>query len=303
MTNGEIRSDARSNVMQFFWPLMGLLSAALLMALLISLLTSGALSILNGMLGGSIMKGSIVDSLLNSAAQVVCVLVMAPYCVGACRELMEMFRDNAPSAGRAWGWMKDSVKCSCAYKLVARLCLRALLIGLAATALQILAAMWLGQGGLAGTLELLTTDTDVLMELGSNSQLQLFVLICSLVELGAELIMLLYAPAVYLQAADVGRTAQECIKGSVDIVKSHFGSFLGMTIVVGLQCIAVGVAVVLVVMLLSSVLQFLSVLGIVVSLALVFLFAFTIGSYSAACTYLWARGKGEALGIPLEIVD
>lgn len=302
MTNGEIRSDARSNVMQFFWPLMGLLSLALLIAVVVALLTSGALAILQGMFGGvgTVEKESVIYSLLNQGAQLLCVLVLAPYCVGACREIMEMFRDNAPRASRPLEWMGDALKRSRSYNLVTRLLLRALLIGLAAAAIKFLLASWLGQSGGVDAGALLRMGTDHLMQVHNG---QAFVLITTLVDLGVDLIMLLYAPAIFLQAADLNRTAQECIQGGFEIVKSRYGSYLCMTIVIGLQTIAIGLVIGLAAVFLLAVFEFLSILAFIAVLAIEILFIFAIASYSAACTYLWARDKGAELGIALEIVD
>lgn len=300
-TNGEVRSWARTNVAQFFGQLIGLVAMATLLETLVSLVVSILILIVQGLFGSGILaKGTLMRTLADGGAQLLALYVLAPYLLGACRELMEIFRDNAPSASRALSWFKDPLKRAQARKLIGKLLLRILLIGLAGMAIQYLLAL-LANVDLLKVQMLLNIDAS---NQGPNFYLlgneRAFILLAGLVDFAAFLCMLIYVPALFFQAADVSRSPQQCITACIQRVKGAFGSYMGLVFVVELQSALVFVAVILLLVLITMIL---SVLGLVLTFVATLLLLFILIGYVGLAIYIWAREREEEGDPLLDIVD
>ena len=163
------------------------------------------------------LAASLVQLLLSLGST----YALAPYIVGCCRQVMEIFRNQTPSASGAFSWFRDPLKCRRAYGIMAGVCLLLLPLQLASWAANY---FW------------------VTPNLNPERLLQLPVVVSLLLSFLTGTWSGCLLPALFLQAADCGRTPMGCLKAGLGLFARHMGGLLGMQLVIYLQLLALAFA-------------------------------------------------------------
>ena len=97
----EIRANARFDLYQNMGALFKLYGVSLLLTVLISFVLQLLVNAL------SLQEGSLLEELISSLIAFLVAWLLAPYTIGANRQLLEMEQGGTPSYQKAWAWFRQ----------------------------------------------------------------------------------------------------------------------------------------------------------------------------------------------------
>ena len=228
--SSEIRANARFDLYQNMGALFKLYGVSLLLTVLISFVLQLLVNAL------SLQEGSLLEELISSLIAFLVAWLLAPYTIGANRQLLEMEQGGTPSYQKAWAWFRQGAWNRNASSLVFIIQAWALALTLASKLFDLF--LWplvfsepfssnlLFQDlSIANVLSLPTLASSLVASRGS---LLLGLLLQLAVAILVQLVLLLFLFAPYLQAADPLRPPKECLRAGIALAKEHFWPLVGM---------------------------------------------------------------------------
>ena len=263
--SSEIRANARFDLYQNMGALFKLYGVSLLLTVLISFVLQLLVNAL------SLQEGSLLEELISSLIAFLVAWLLAPYTIGANRQLLEMEQGGTPSYQKAWAWFRQGAWNRNASSLVFIIQAWALALTLASKLFDLF--LWPLVFSVPFSSNLLFQDLSIANVLSlptlasslvaSRGSLLLGLLLQLAVAILVQLVLLLFLFAPYLQAADPLRPPKECLRAGIALAKEHFWPLVGMFLVLNIQM----VVFLLVVLIPCLLLTFLPVLGVFLYLA------------------------------------
>ena len=264
MSGGELRQWARSAISQHWGALVRMGLLLLLLFLPFTLLESAVPSFFPK----NPLTASLVQLLLSLAGA----YLLGPYTLGICRQLMEIFHNQTPTADGAFSWFRDPLKRRQAYGTMALFLLLGLPMHLVNWAVNYFCIPPIASPGqISGAAWFLTFGVSLLDVLWATCLL----------------------PALFLQAADVFRSPLQCMKDGIALAFRHLGRFIKMMMMILLQLILIIFAYILMSGAVSSALAFFSPvlywIGFLILIAGAVVVGILGGIYDTLCAFLLTR--------------